>query len=83
MSGHFPSECSRVRAFSFWTQPCQGIFLLDAAVSGQIASGRHMSWHHGHAVCQGTEIVANTLVTFANTQRLPGIVTQSSSIHSI
>jgi len=30
----------RVRAFSFWTQPCQGIFLLDAAVSGHFPSGR-------------------------------------------
>jgi len=45
----------RVRAFSFWTQPCQGIFLLDAAVSGQMASGRRVSWYHGHAGCQGTE----------------------------
>jgi len=45
----------RVRPFSFWTQPCQGIFLLDAAVSGQMASGRRVSWHHGHAVGQGTE----------------------------
>jgi len=55
----------RVRAFSFWmqpcqgisywTQPCQGIFFLDAAVSGQMASGRRMSWHCGHAGCQGTE----------------------------
>ena len=24
VSGHFPSGRSRVRAFSFWTQPCQG-----------------------------------------------------------
>ena len=29
----------RGRAFSFWTQPCQGIFLLDAAVSGHFPSG--------------------------------------------
>jgi len=29
----------RVRAFSFWMQPCQGIFLLDAAVSGHFPSG--------------------------------------------
>jgi len=35
VSGHFPSGCSRVRAFSFWMQPCQGIFLLDAALSGR------------------------------------------------
>ena len=41
----------RVRAFSFWTQLCQGIFLLDAAVSGQMASGQRVSWHHGHAGC--------------------------------
>jgi len=38
----------RFRAFSFWTQPCQGISLLDV-------SGRRMSWHHGHAGCQGAE----------------------------
>jgi len=55
VSGHFPSGRSRVRAFSFWTQPCQGIFLLDAAVSGQMASGQRVSWHRGHAGCQGTE----------------------------
>jgi len=55
VSGHFPSGRSRVRAFSFWTQPCQGIFLLDAAVSGQMASGRCVSWHRGYAGCQGTE----------------------------
>jgi len=30
----------RVRAFSFWRQPCQGVFLLDAAVSGDFPSGR-------------------------------------------
>jgi len=45
----------RVRAFSFWTQPCQGIFLLDTAMLGQMASGRRVSWHRGHAGCQGTE----------------------------
>jgi len=55
VSGHFPSGHSRVRVFSFWTQPCQSIFLRGAAVSGQMASGRRESWHHGHAVCQGTE----------------------------
>jgi len=48
-------QTERVRAFSFWTQPCQGIFLLDAAGLGQMVSGRHMSWHRGHAGCQGTE----------------------------
>jgi len=55
VSGHFPSGCSRVRAFSFWTQPCQSIFLLGAAVLRQMASGRRVSWHHDHALCQGTE----------------------------
>jgi len=55
VSGHFPSGRSHVRAFSFWTQPYQSIFLLGAAVSGQMASGLRVSWHHGHAVCQGTE----------------------------
>jgi len=55
VSGHFPSGLSRVRAFSFWMQPCQSIFLLGAAVSGQMMSGRCVSWHHGHAVGQGTE----------------------------
>jgi len=55
VSGHFPSGRSRVRAFSFWTQPCEGIFLLVAAVSGQMASGRRVSWHRGYAGCQGTE----------------------------
>jgi len=55
VSEHFPSGRSRVRAFSFWTQPCQSIFLLGAAMSGQMASGRRVSWHHGHAVCLGTE----------------------------
>jgi len=55
VSGYFPSGHSHVRPFSFWTQPCQSIFLLGAAVSGQMASRRHMSCHHGHAVCQGTE----------------------------
>jgi len=34
---------------------CQGIFLLNAAVSGQMASRRSVSWHHGYALCQGTE----------------------------
>ena len=55
VSGYFPSGRSRVRAFSFWTQPCQSNFLLGAAVSGQMASGRRVSWHHGHAVCQGMD----------------------------
>ena len=104
VSGYFPSGCSRVRAFSFWTQPCQGIFLLDAAVSGHFPSGHSRVWAfsfwtllcqgkwrlddacHGTAVTlavKARNIAANTLVAFANTQRVPGIVTQSSSIHSI
>ena len=48
MSGYFPCGRSRVRAFSFWTQPNQGIFLPDA-------SGRRVSWQHGYAGCQGAE----------------------------
>jgi len=104
VSGHFPSGRSRVRVFSFWMQPCQGIFLLDAAVSGHFPSGRSRvtafsfwtlpcqgKWRlddacHGTAVMlavKAQNIAANTLVTFVNTQRIPGIVTQSSSIHSI
>jgi len=101
VSGHFPSGCSRVRAFSFWTQPCQGIFLLDAALSGHFPSGRsrvrafsfwtqpcQSKWHPDDA-CHGTvvtlavkarNIAANTRVVFTNTQRVPDIVTQSSSI---
>jgi len=94
----------RIRAFSTWTQPCQSIFLLDAAVSGYFPSGRSRvrafsfwtlqcqgKWRlddacHGTAVMQAVKarnIAANTLVAFANTQWVPGIVTQSSSIHSI
>jgi len=94
----------RVREFSFWTPPCQGIFLLDPAVSGHFPSGRsHVRAFSFWAqpcqgkcrlddACHGTTVtlsakarnfVANTLVAFANTQRVPGIVTQSSSIHSI
>ena len=46
--GYFPSGHSCVWPFSFWTQPYKGIFLLDA-------SGRHVSWHHAHASCQGAE----------------------------
>jgi len=94
----------RVRAFSFWTQLCQGRFLLDAAVSGHFPSGRSCvrtfsfwmqpcqgKWRLDD-VCHGTtvtlavkarNITANTRVAFANTQRVPGIVTQSSSIHYI
>jgi len=80
VSGHFPSgrSCvrafptrhSRVRAFSFRTQPCQGKWHLDDAC-------------HGTAVTlavKAQNIAANTLVAFANTQLVPGIVTQYSSI---
>jgi len=55
VSGHFPSGRSRIRALSFWTQPCQGIFLLDAAMSGYFPAGRIVSRQHGHAGCQGAE----------------------------
>jgi len=48
VSWHFPSGRSCVRVLSFWTQPCQGIFLLDT-------SGRCVSWQYGHAGCQGAE----------------------------
>jgi len=80
VSGHFPSGRTHVRAFSFWTQPCQGIILLAQPGQGK--------WHPDDA-CYGTvvtlavkarNIAANTRVTFTNTQRVPGIVTQSSSI---
>ena len=80
VSGHFPSGRSRVRAFptgrsrvrafSFWTQPCQGKWRPDNVC-------------HGTAVTlavKARNIAANTLVTFANTQWVPGIVTPSSSI---
>jgi len=55
VSGHFPSGCSHVIAFSFWMQPCQGIFLLDTAMLGQMASGQRVSWHCGYARCQDME----------------------------
>ena len=73
MSGHFHSGRSRVREFSFWAQPCQGKWHPDDAC-------------HGITVTLSVKvrnIVANTLVAFENTQWVPGIVTQSSSIHSI
>jgi len=71
----------RGRAFSFWTQPCQGIFLLDAAVSGHFSSGRSCVrafsyWTRPDDACHGTtftlavkarNIAANTRVAFANT----------------
>ena len=94
VAGYFPSARSRVRAFSFCTQPCQGIFLLDAAVPGHFPSARSRVrafsyWTRPDDACHGTtftlavkarNITANTWVVFANTQRVPGIVTQSSSI---
>jgi len=84
----------RGRVFSFWTQVCQGIFLLDAAVSEHFPSGRSRVrafsyWTRPDDACYGTtftlavkarNIAANIRVAFANTQRVPGIVTQSSSI---
>jgi len=45
VSGHFPSGRSHVRAFSFWTQPCQRIFLLDAAVSAHFLLDADVSGH--------------------------------------
>jgi len=71
-----------------------GIFLLDTAMSGYFPSGhscvRAFSyWTHLADTCQGTmvtlavkvqNIAANTRFAFANTQWVPGIVTQSTSI---
>jgi len=51
VSGHFPSIHSCIRVFSFWMQLCQGVFLLDPAVSGQMASRRRISWHHVSRSC--------------------------------
>ena len=82
------------RVFFFWMQPYQGIFLLDTAVSGYFPTGcsstRAISdWTCPDDVCHGTtvtlavkaqNITANTRVAFANTQWVPGIMTQSSSI---
>jgi len=97
-------QMERVRAFCFWTQPCQGIFLLDAAVSGHFPSGRSRvrafsfwtlpcqgKWRLHDTCCdtavtlavKARNIAANTLVAFANMQWVPGIVAQSSFIHSI
>ena len=73
VSGHFPSGRSHVRAFSFWTQPCQGKWCLDDVCHGTAVTLAVKAWN----------IAANTLVTFVNMQRVPGIVTQSSSIHYI
>jgi len=73
MSGHFPSGRSRVRAFFFWAQLCQGKWRPDDTCHGTTVT----------LSAKARNIVANTLVAFANMQRVPGIVTQSSSIHSI
>jgi len=70
VSGHFPSGRSHVRAFSFWTQPCQGKWHLDDAGHGTVVT----------LAVKERNITANTRVAFTNTQRVPGIVTQSSSI---
>jgi len=45
----------RIRAFSFWTQPCQGIFLLDAAMSAHFPSGRSRvrAFSFWTQLCQG------------------------------
>ena len=51
VSGYFPSGRSRVSAFSLWTQPCQGIILLDTAESGHFPSGRS----HVRAFCFWTQ----------------------------
>jgi len=64
VSGHFPSGRSRVRAFSYWTYPD------DACHSTTVT-----------LAVKAQNIAANTTrVAFANTQWVPGIVTQSSSI---
>jgi len=70
VSGYFPSGCSRVRAFSFQTQPCQGKWHLNDACHGTVVTLAVKAWN----------IAANTRVAFTNTQRVLGIVTQSSSI---
>ena len=70
VSGHFPSGHSRVRAFSFWTQQCRGKWHPDDACHGTVVT----------LAVKSRNIAANTRIAFTNTQRLPGIVTQSSSI---
>jgi len=70
VSGHFPSGRSHVRAFSFWTQPCQGKWHPDDACHGTVVT----------LAVKARNIAANTRVAFTNTQQVPGIVTQSSSI---
>jgi len=70
VTGHFPSGRSRVRAFSFWTQPCQGKWHPDDTCHGTVV----------RLAVKAQNIAANTRVAFTNTQRVLGIVTQSSSI---
>jgi len=55
VSGHFHSGRSRVRAFSFWTQLCQGKWCLDDACHGTAVTLAVKVWN----------IAANTLVAFA------------------
>ena len=70
VSGHFPTGRSRVRAFSYWTPPCQRKWRPDDACHGTTVT----------LAVKARKIAAYTRVAFANTQRVPGIVTQSSSI---
>ena len=64
-------EC--VRAFSFRAQPCQNKWRLDDTCHGTTVT----------LAVKAQNITANTRVAFVNTQRVPGIVTQSCFIHSI
>jgi len=70
MSGHFPSGHSRVREFSFWMQPCPGKWHPDDTCHGTMVT----------LAVKARNIAVNTRVAFTNTQRVPGIVTQSSFI---
>jgi len=57
VSGHFPSGRSYVRAFSFWTQPCQGKWHPDHACHGTVVT----------LAVKARNIAANTHVVFTNT----------------
>jgi len=70
MSEYFPSGRSRVRAFSFWMQLCQGKWHPDDACHGTMVT----------LAVKAQNITANTHVVFTNMQWVPGIVTQSSPI---
>jgi len=74
----------RVRAFSFGTQPCQGIFLLDTAVSGHFPSGRSRvrafsfctlpcqgKWRLDDA-CHGTAVVTPGFYCNRSVERIKG-----------